>query len=256
MSLDSLFEYILLTEQQASEMNRHLREVKAEIHRCQEEARNLSGRLEEAKVILETKVHLLAEKKCERLLLKKHHDVLECQKEDLLKEKEELTTILAGIKKQMAEEEEKFMKEVMEFNSNYGLTSKRDVLLREQAKAEMERLEMEAEALMNEMESLKHESFHLNTLQVQKKTLNNKLAQLQNTLKDIEDKISEAIETTERLEAEKMLVSQKPQSDAECLRLKKELELYSNEDFEAVYEALRMEIEFLQMKISQQSGKQ
>ncbi|XP_031762538.1 coiled-coil domain-containing protein 172-like [Xenopus tropicalis] len=92
-SLDSLFQYILLTEQQASEMNRHLREVKSEIHRCQEEARSLTGRLEEAKATLETKVQRLAEKQCQRLLLKKHQDFLESQKEDLLKEKEELLTM-------------------------------------------------------------------------------------------------------------------------------------------------------------------
>uniref|UniRef100_A0A803JF94 Coiled-coil domain-containing protein 172 n=1 Tax=Xenopus tropicalis TaxID=8364 RepID=A0A803JF94_XENTR len=250
MSLDSLLQYILLTEQQASEMN--LREVKSEIHRCQEKVRSLTGRLEEAKATLETKVQLLAEKQCERLLLKKHRDVLESQKEDLLKEKEKLLTMHEGIKKEMAEEEEKFIKEVMEFNNNYGLTSNRDLLLREQAKAEMEQLDMEAEALMSEIESLKHESFHVKALQVQKKTLSDNLAQLQNTLKDVEDKLCEAVETTERLKAEKLLASQKPQSDAECLRLKKELESYSSDDSEAVYEALRLEIDFLQTKISQQ----
>ncbi|XP_031750984.1 coiled-coil domain-containing protein 172-like [Xenopus tropicalis] len=74
-------------------MNRHLREVKSEIHKCQEEARSLTGRLEEAKATLETKVQRLAEKQCQRLLLKKHQDVLESQKEDLLKEKEELLTM-------------------------------------------------------------------------------------------------------------------------------------------------------------------
>uniref|UniRef100_A0A6I8RKK4 Coiled-coil domain-containing protein 172 n=1 Tax=Xenopus tropicalis TaxID=8364 RepID=A0A6I8RKK4_XENTR len=163
MSLDSLFQYILLTEQQASEMNRHLREVKSEIHRCQEEARSLTGRLEEAKATLETKVQRLAEKQCQRLLLKKHQDFLESQKEDLLKEKEELLTMRV-------------------------CQNNRDLLLREQAKAEMEQIDMEAAALMSEIESLKHESFHVKALQVQKKTLSDNLAQLQNTLKDVEDK--------------------------------------------------------------------
>ncbi|XP_075468107.1 coiled-coil domain-containing protein 172 [Ascaphus truei] len=254
MSLDSLFQQILLTEQQAQERRRLMQEVKSETNNCHENIKEVTEKLTEAKALLESKVYLLSEKVFQRDLLKKRQGSLGCQHEELLKEKQVILTMLQKIKKEMADEEEKFMTEVMDFNSGYGLTSNREILIREQVNTETDLLDREADILRKEMESMERQNFHLNSLQLQKDAIKRELLELQLTLKDVEDKIFEATATTKSLEAKKVKISQKPQLDTDCLRLKKELDSYKEDDLENVYEALRMEIEFLQAKLSQKAS--
>ena len=102
------------------------------------------------------------------------------------------------------------------------------------------------------MKSMEHDSDLLNELQKQKSELIQKLFTLQRKLKGFEDKKNNgAICTTKYLEADKIKISEKPQNDAECLRLKKELELYKEDDMQSVYDALQSEIEFLELTLAQ-----
>uniref|UniRef100_A0A674JPE1 Coiled-coil domain-containing protein 172 n=1 Tax=Terrapene triunguis TaxID=2587831 RepID=A0A674JPE1_9SAUR len=136
------------------------------------------------------------------------------------------------------EEEENFMKEITDFNNEYGLTCNRELLIRKKAKTEICDLETKANILKNEMESMERENVQLNALQLQKNELKQDLFTLQSKLK--------AEDITKCLEAEKVKVSEKPQTDIECLRIKKELEIYKEDDLENVCEALQTEIEFLE----------
>ncbi|XP_063290902.1 coiled-coil domain-containing protein 172 [Pelobates fuscus] len=251
MSLDSLFHHILLTEQQAKDQRRLLHEVKSETVSCQKKIRDVSESLKEEKTALEAKVCLLSEKRFQRILLTKRHKVLETQKGDLQKEKQEHLSQVEQIKKDIADEQERFMKDVLRFNDEYGLTSNRDILIREQAQTESQQLKAEKETLINEIESLKGENVRMSMLQLHRDSMKKELVGYQLSLKDLEEKISDAIATTKHFETEKFGISQKPQSDTECLRLKKELELYKEEGLENVHEALRAEIEYLQMELSQ-----
>ncbi|XP_053548966.1 coiled-coil domain-containing protein 172 [Bombina bombina] len=221
--------------------------IKSESNSCHERLREVTSKLTEAKADVESKSCLLCEKMFELELLKKHQDSLGSQREWLLNEQQNLLSVLQNISKEMTDEEEQFMKEVIDFNTSYGLTSNREMLIKEQVRMEMEQLENEEGALRKEMKSLKHKNYQLNTLQLQKNSLKNELEELQLSLKDLDDKIADAMATTNILEAEKVRINQKPQSDVECLRLKKELETYKEDDLENVYETLRVEIEFLQV---------
>ncbi|EGW05867.1 UPF0628 protein C10orf96-like [Cricetulus griseus] len=87
-------------------------------------------------------------------------------------------------KKKVTEEEEKFIKEITDFNDEYEITKKRDIVRQENIKKEISDLEKQANVLRG-------------------------------VLKDEE---IEAIYTTKYLEAEKTKVKEKPQHDAECLR--------------------------------------
>ncbi|XP_075071701.1 coiled-coil domain-containing protein 172 isoform X3 [Mixophyes fleayi] len=214
MSVDSLFHHIFLCQQQAQESHRVIQEVKAETSICHEKIIEVTEKIREAKEVLENKQEM---------------------------------------KKERALEEEQFMKEVLDYNFNYGLTSNREELAREEAKAESQSLEMEADTLRNEIHSLKCENIHLNSLHLQWNLLQRDLGELQETLKGLDEEIAAAICVTKSLKAEKLTISQKPQRDAECLRLKKELESHKEDDLESVCEALRAEIQFLQQKIPQTS---
>uniref|UniRef100_A0A8B9DU73 Coiled-coil domain-containing protein 172 n=1 Tax=Anser cygnoides TaxID=8845 RepID=A0A8B9DU73_ANSCY len=147
----------------------------------------------------------------------------------------------------MTEEEDNFAREITEFNNEYGLTSNRDLLIKKKVKTEINDLENEAALLKNEMELMEHKSVQLNALQLQKNDLKQELFTLQSELKEKQERFC-FIGTTKGLETEKVQVTEKPQTDPECLRLKKELENYKDDDWESIYETLRTEIEILQMK--------
>uniref|UniRef100_A0A663MV33 Coiled-coil domain-containing protein 172 n=1 Tax=Athene cunicularia TaxID=194338 RepID=A0A663MV33_ATHCN len=141
----------------------------------------------------------------------------------------------------MTEEEDNFTGEVTQFNNEYGLTSNRNLLIKKKVKTEINDLENEAALLKNEMESMEHKNTQLNALQVKKNELKQELFTLQSELKVIR----EAEKRTKDLEAEKLQVTEKPQTDPECLRLKKELENCKDDDWESICETLRTEIEIL-----------
>ncbi|KFW07710.1 Coiled-coil domain-containing protein 172, partial [Eurypyga helias] len=193
------------------------------------------------------KVQHLSEKHFSLEILKKHEDSLEKQKAELINQKTSLLKIFVYAKRKMTEEEDNFTREVTEFNNEYGLTSNRDLLIKKKVKIEINDLENEAALLKNEMESMEHKNVQLNTLQLQKNELKQYLFTLQSELKDLEKAIREAERMTKDLEAEKVQVTEKPQNDPECLRLKKELENCEDDDWESFCESLRTEIEILQM---------
>ncbi|XP_075071699.1 coiled-coil domain-containing protein 172 isoform X2 [Mixophyes fleayi] len=218
MSVDSLFHHIFLCQQQAQESHRVIQEVKAETSICHEKIIEVTEKIREAKEVLENKVFLLLEKGFQKDLLRKRQDGLEILKGELRKETQDLQFKLQEMKKERALEEEQFMKEVLDYNFNYGLTSNREELAREEAKAESQSLEMEADTLRNEIHSLKCENIHLNSLHLQWNLLQRDLGELQETLKGLDEEIAAAICVTKSLKAEKLTISQKPQRDAECLR--------------------------------------
>ncbi|KAM9134286.1 coiled-coil domain-containing protein 172 [Pangshura tecta] len=254
MSLDSLFQQILLTEQQAEEKRRLMHQVKLDINRSHEKIKQITEELNEAKIKLETKVQQLSEKLFYLQLLKNREDILEKKKVELMNQRSIFLKIFSDTKRKMIEEEENFIKEITDFNNEYGLICNRELLIRKKAKTEICDLETKENILKNEMESMERENAQLNALQLQKNELKQDLFTLQSKLKDTEEQLREAEDITKCLEAEKVKVSEKPQTDIECLRIKKELDIYKEDDLENVCEALQTEIEFLQMKISQKSS--
>ncbi|XP_073760644.1 coiled-coil domain-containing protein 172 isoform X4 [Callorhinus ursinus] len=179
MSLESLFQHIIFSEHQAEESRRVIRGVRSEINRCREDVKKATKELNEEKTKLESK---------------------------------------GATKKRMTEEEEKFIKEITDFNNEYEVTKKRKLLIKENVKIEISDLENQANILKREMKSMEHDSGQLSELQKQKSELVQELLTVQRKLKVFEDKKNEAICTTKYLEAEKVKISEKPQNDAECLR--------------------------------------
>ncbi|EAW49455.1 coiled-coil domain containing 172 [Homo sapiens] len=251
MSLESLFQHIIFTEHQAEESRRLMREVRSEITRCREKIKKATEELNEEKIKLESKVQQFFEKSFFLQLLKAHENALEKQYSEITNHRNMLLQTFEAIKKQMIEEEDKFIKEITDFNNDYEITKKRELLMKENVKIEISDLENQANMLKSEMKSMEHDSSQLNELQKQKSELIQELFTLQRKLKVFEDEENESICTTKYLEAEKIKISEKPQNDTECLRLKKELELYKEDDMESVYEALQTEIEFLELTLAQ-----
>ncbi|KAJ6669064.1 hypothetical protein lerEdw1_007873, partial [Lerista edwardsae] len=247
MNLDALFQQILLTEQKAEEKRHLMLQVKQEITLTHEQMKQITEQLDEAKRKLEIQVQLLSEKLFHLELLKKREEGLEKQKSELLNQMSALRESFIAIKRKMAIEEEKFLKEITDFNNEYELTSNRELLIKKQVQAEICELEEKENVLRNEMESMEQENIQLKMFQEQKNELKQDLCMLQEKLKDFEEKVREAKCTTKFLETEKIKVSEKPQTNAEYVRLKKELESYREDEMENVCEALQTEIEFLQM---------
>ncbi|KAM9324599.1 pancreatic lipase-related protein 2-like [Gastrophryne carolinensis] len=227
------------------------REIKQKVGIYHGKITEVTNKIGEAKSLLEMKVHHLVERQSEKDLLHNRQESLEAQKDRLLVERHKLHSQLVSVlqeeaRRRMESEEERFMEEVQNFNTNYGLTSNREELLSAQAKAEAQRLDLEADTLIQEIRSLKSENLHLNALQMQKREAQRELQELQQSLRDLEEKIHAAVSTSKSLEEEKISISHNPQHDAECLRLKKELESYKDDNLRDTYESLCMEIDFLQ----------
>ncbi|NXH29359.1 CC172 protein, partial [Myiagra hebetior] len=247
MNLNALFQQIEFTEKQAREKRNLIQQAKCDISRSYEKINQTKEELRTAKINLETKVQHLSAKQLHFEILKKREDSLEKQKAELINQRTSLFKILVYAKRKIAEEEDNFTREVTEFNNDYGLTSNRDLLIKKKVKTEINDLDNEAALLKNEIESMEHKNVQLNALQLQKNELKQDLFTLQSELKDLEKVIREAERRTKDLEAEKVQVTEKPQTDPECLRLKKELEKCKDDSWESVYETLQTEIEILQM---------
>ncbi|XP_010985516.1 coiled-coil domain-containing protein 172 [Camelus dromedarius] len=251
MSLESLFQHIIFSEHRAEESRRLMREVRSEINGCREKIKKATEKLNEEKIKLESKVQQFSEKAFLLQLLKTHESALERQCSEITNQRNMLLQTFEATKRKVTEEEEKFIKEITDFNNEYEITKKREHLMKENVKIEISDLENQANILKREMKSMEHDSGQLNELQKQKSELIQELCTLQRKLKGFEDKKNEAICTTKHLEAEKIKINEKPQNDAECLRLKKELELHKEDDMRSVYDALQTEIEFLELTLAQ-----
>ncbi|XP_049646395.1 coiled-coil domain-containing protein 172 [Suncus etruscus] len=251
MSLESLLQHILCSEHQAEEGRRLQREVRAEISKSRERIRTAAELLQQDKMRLESKVQQFSEKSFILQILKAQENALERQCSEITSQRNMLLQTFENITKNITEEEEKFMKEIKDFNNEYEITRKRELLMKENVKIEMSDLENQANLLKMEMKLMEHDSDQLAQLQRQKNELLQELFALQEKLKVFEDKENEAICTTKHLEAEKIEISKKPQNDAECLRLKRELDFYKDEDMQSIYESLQTEIEFLELTLAQ-----
>ncbi|XP_048362690.1 coiled-coil domain-containing protein 172 [Sphaerodactylus townsendi] len=249
MSLDSLFQHILLAEQKSEEKRRVMHLVKQEITLSHGKVKQATEQLDEAKRKLEAEVQVLCEKTVNLELLKKQEESLEHQKTELLNQNCILCKTLMASKEKMALEEEKFLKEITDFNNEYGLTSTRELLIKKRVEAEICDLEERENVLRNEIESMEHENIQLKIFQLRKNELKQDLSLLQKKLKDFEEEMRKAETITKCLKEEKIKISEKPQTDPEYVRLKKELESYREDKMENVYEALQMESEFLEMKL-------
>ncbi|XP_003994487.4 coiled-coil domain-containing protein 172 [Felis catus] len=251
MSLESLFQHIIFSEHQAEESRRLIREVRSEINRCREDIKKATEMLNEEKIKLESKVQQFSENTFLLQLWKIHENALERQYSEIINQRNMLLQTFEATKKKVIEEEEKFIKEITDFNNEYEVTKKRELLIKENVQIEISDLENQANILKREMKTMEHNSGQLSELQKQKDELIQELFTLQRKLKVFEDKKNEAICTTKYLEAEKVKINEKPQNDAECLRLKKELELCKEDDMQSAYEALQTEVEFLELTLAQ-----
>ncbi|XP_060780578.1 coiled-coil domain-containing protein 172 [Neoarius graeffei] len=252
ISLDSLYEQILLTERQVSENNRQLQEVKSAIIKAEEKIRSFTEKLEDAQTELDEKARLESEVMLQLNLIKRQHHEIEKTKADLLERQTGLRQELGRINKEAAEEKEKFMHAIRTFNSEFNLLRNRDMAFQSQTRSEIQSLQTEAEALTEEMERMKQENPWLISLRTERDSLTAELQGLQSHLAGLEKELEEASALTESLKTERQIAVQKPQTDSTCLRLRKQLE--EHKELEKLHEALSTEVQVLRSKLSQKAG--
>ncbi|XP_067466743.1 coiled-coil domain-containing protein 172 isoform X2 [Thunnus thynnus] len=249
MSLDTLFQQILLTEQQLTEQTQKFKEVKVAIIRCNEKIKAATDKYETTSEELDVKAQRLSAMKLQRDLMKKCEDQMSKQIEELLCQKSQLEEQLAEIKKESKEEQENFLQEISRFNSDFSLRGNRETVFESQTHTEILNLEKEVESLYKEMELMSQKNSHMSSMQEEKRALQLQLQDLQNIWKDLDGQLSEAEAMTESLRAESLFVSQKPLTDSTCLRLKEELEMHKEGKQELLREALSSELQLLQSKL-------
>ncbi|XP_031171811.1 coiled-coil domain-containing protein 172 isoform X2 [Sander lucioperca] len=243
MSLDTLFQQILLTEQQLTEQTQKFKEVKVAIIRYNEKIKSATEKNEKTNEELDTKAQQLSAMRLQHDLMKKCEDQMLKQIEKLLGHQSQLRERLAKIKWESKEEKENFFQEISRFNSDFSLRGSRDVVFESQTHTELLDLEREVEALYREMELMSRRNNRMSSMQEEKRVLQLKMQGLCNVHKDLDHQLSEAEAMTESLRAESLFVSQKALTDSTCLRLREELEMHK--EGELLREALSSEIHFL-----------
>ncbi|XP_029927224.1 coiled-coil domain-containing protein 172 isoform X2 [Myripristis murdjan] len=213
MSLESLYQQVLLTERQMSEQTKKFQEVKVNIIRCSEKIKASTDKYEKAIEELHGKAQQLSEMTMQRDLMKKNED-------QLLKQIQELLGVQSHLKERLRdskEEEEKFLQEIQRFNSDFSLVGSRETVIESQTHSEILELEKKVQQLNREMELMRHRNSHMNSMQEERGVLQLELQGLDHLNKDLDCQLSEAEAVTEYLRAESLIVSQKPLTDSTCL---------------------------------------
>ncbi|GAA6231962.1 coiled-coil domain-containing protein 172 [Lates japonicus] len=254
MSLDTLFEQILLTEQQFTEQTQKIKEVKVAIIKCNEKIKSATEKYERTNEELDKKAQQLSVTRLQHDLMKKCEDQMLKQIEELLCQKSHLRDRLAKIKKESKEEEESFLQEISRFNSDFSLRGNRETVFESQTHTEILDLEREVESLYKEMELMSRRNSHMSSMEEKRRALQLELQGLDNNLKDLDQQLTAAEAMTQSLRAESLFVIQKPLTDSTCLRLRKELEMHKKGELELLREVLSSEIQFLQSKLDGSQG--
>nr|XP_057913949.1 coiled-coil domain-containing protein 172 isoform X2 [Doryrhamphus excisus] len=256
MSLDKLFHQILVTEQQLSEQIQKLKEVKAAIIRCNVQVKDATAKNQKTSEELDMKAQQLSTMTLERDWMNKCEEHMSEHIEELLYQNSHLSERLARIKTASQDEEQVFLQEISSFNSKYSLGS-RETVLTSHTHTEVLNLDREADSLYKEMEEMSRRNCHTGALYEEKCTLQLELQALKSMNSDVEQQLSRAEKMTEDLRAECHLVSQKPLTDSDCVRMRDELAEYREGELELLREALSSELQHLQSEVqSRQGGEQ
>uniref|UniRef100_A0A674MTY1 Coiled-coil domain-containing protein 172 n=1 Tax=Takifugu rubripes TaxID=31033 RepID=A0A674MTY1_TAKRU len=210
MSLNTLIEQILLSEQQLHEQTEQIKEVEVAIIRCKEKMKTAAELYSKNSVELDKKAQHLLAVKLQHDGLKESHNQMLNQIEELLNQTRHLCEHLAKIKKQSKDEETQFLQEISRFNNKFSLLGDKEAGFPNRTQTAIQELERE------------EESIHA----------------------DLDQKLNEAKAVTESLRAERLLISQKPLTDSTCLRLRKELDVYKGQ-LGLLKEELRSDIHLL-----------
>ncbi|KAK1791214.1 hypothetical protein P4O66_013234, partial [Electrophorus voltai] len=225
MSLDSLFQHILLTEQHVSENTRQLQEAKAAILTAQEEIKSFTEKLDLAHVKHDEKdfypkklkAQLLSEATMDLHLTKKQYEQLEKTRGELEIEQSACTQKLERLRRESVEEKAKFMKEIMTFNNDFNLLSNRDLVFQSQTRSEIQSLQLEADTLNEVVEVMRQKNPQLVSKKSEQGSLETALQELKLQVTELERELEEALALAESLKTERLVVSQKPLTDSTCL---------------------------------------
>uniref|UniRef100_A0A3Q3NB56 Coiled-coil domain-containing protein 172 n=1 Tax=Labrus bergylta TaxID=56723 RepID=A0A3Q3NB56_9LABR len=197
MSLDSLFQQILLTEQQLTEQTQKFKEVKVAIIRCQEQIKSNTENLEKSKGELDEKIISLIVAVVEVIVATQAAVFILFLGDFLIIR----LSYQAKIKRESTEEREKFLREISRFNSGFCLGGNRETESESQTRTEIQDLERKVESLH------KGHSF----------SLSQHVSEIM-FKRNLDWQLKEAEAVTECLRAESLFVSQKPLTDSNCLR--------------------------------------
>ncbi|XP_067368457.1 coiled-coil domain-containing protein 172 isoform X3 [Channa argus] len=254
MSLDALFQQILLTEQQMTERTQRFKQVKVALIRWKEKLKSAAEKYEKTTTEIDQKAQQLSVMRLQHDLMKKCEDQMLKQIEEILCQKSNLREHLIKKESVSKDEEQNFLQEISRFNDEFSLQDDRETVFDSQMHTEILDLEREVESLYKEIEQMSHSNNHMSSMQEEKRALQFELQGLYNNLKDLDRQLSEAEAMTDSLKAEILFVSQKPFTDSTCVRLRKELELHKEGELELLRETLSSEIQFLQSKLDSSQG--
>ncbi|KAM9727959.1 coiled-coil domain-containing protein 172-like [Menidia menidia] len=250
MSLNSLFEQILVTEQQQTEQTQKFKDVKVAIIRCNERIKSATEKYEKIKEELDKKARHLSALRIQHTLVQRQEEQMLKRIQELLDQKRLLGEHLNKLRRKSKDEEENFLQEISKFNSDFSLRGDRKRILENRTHSDLLVLEKEVESLKKDMEAMSSSSLHIRSVEEEKKVLLLDLRGLESTHTDLARQLAEAQSMTDSLKSESQFVSQKHLTDSTCMRLREELELLQEAELQRLREALCSEIQLLQSSLN------
>ncbi|XP_056291718.1 coiled-coil domain-containing protein 172 isoform X1 [Pseudoliparis swirei] len=248
MSLDTLFQQILLTEQQHSELTQKNRKVKLAIIQLNEDIKSATEKNAKTCEELESKAQRSSAMELHRDLAKKCEVQMLRQIEEMLVLGNRRRDRLAQTQLEAKEEEQNFLREVSRFNADFSLRANGGVALASRAHGELLELQRELASLHEEMELMSRGNAGVRSVRKEQRALQITLQGLDAAQRDLDRQLAGAEATTHALQAESLLVGRRPLTDATCLRMRKELETHKEGELEILREALSSEIDFLKSR--------
>uniref|UniRef100_A0AAQ4QIJ2 Coiled-coil domain-containing protein 172 n=1 Tax=Gasterosteus aculeatus aculeatus TaxID=481459 RepID=A0AAQ4QIJ2_GASAC len=170
MSLDTLFQQILVTEQQLTEQTQKVKEVKVAIIRFNEKIKSAAEKNEKTNEELDKTAQQLSAMRLQHDLMKKCVDQMLKKVEELLCLRSQRRERLTQIKQECKEEEQNFLREISMFNSDFSLCGNRSIVFQSQTHAEILDLQREVESLYKEMELMSRRNNHTSAMQVERRS--------------------------------------------------------------------------------------
>ncbi|CAL1600870.1 unnamed protein product [Knipowitschia caucasica] len=247
MSLDTLFQQILLTEQQLTEQTHKFKQVKVANIKCHEKIRATEEKCGEAKQELEETAQKVCATMLQCDLLHRTEKQMSTQTEQLLSTKEKRMERLASLQHQAAQEQEQFLEEICSFNHDMSLQERpKDVLQDQELLRELLRAE---KRLTAEMEYMRHCSRHVKRVQDEQRALGLELWRLHSISREMDKQLGEAQQVTGALRVQMAEMVQKAVTDPACVQMRSELAAYKGGELELLREALYSEMLFLQSQL-------
>ncbi|XP_060073005.1 coiled-coil domain-containing protein 172-like [Ylistrum balloti] len=254
-SLNDLFSQIIDSERRAQERKSYLQEVKSKIRQKEADIIKLKQEKDELQEELKVKVTDLNHEEINLMMINNKKEVLMSQKSQFQRERKELESQLEHLEEEQLNLNETFCQDVEKFVTEFGLLGNGANLRREEALRKVAELSGEKDKLQQDIQNYEERVESLRKLKDKEDYLMDLLQTTKSQHLELCEKVAEEKRKLAKQEEEKQKIQLLPTTDAEFIRLQKEIDSVKDEDLERTCHLLQQQVQALQQQLWQRKIK-